>query len=171
MEITEAITTAIMYEGKVRDTYKEALEKSQDSVGRRIIQVLIREEQEHVEYLARVLKNWKETGELGKEILKTHIPSKEAILEAVQKVKGKMSANDNANENEIEILKKALKVEQETFGFYTSTVKELPAEGQKLFSHFLEIEEGHLAIVQAELDSVTGTGFWFDTAEIDLEAG
>jgi hypothetical protein len=34
---------------------------------------------------------------------------------------------------------------------------------------FLEIEDGHLAIVQAQLDSVQGMGFWFDIAEFRLE--
>jgi len=36
---------------------------------------------------------------------------------------------------------------------------------------FVEIEEGHRAIVQAEIDCVSGLGFWFDTAEFKLEAG
>ena len=31
-----------------------------------------------------------------------------------------------------------------------------------------EIEEGHLAIVQAELDSVTNTGAWFDWMEVQM---
>ena len=33
----------------------------------------------------------------------------------------------------------------------------------------LEIEEGHVAIVQAELDSLQGMGFWFDMQEFNLE--
>jgi hypothetical protein len=50
-------------------------------------------------------------------------------------------------------------------------VAELPPEGQQLFGRFLEIEEAHAAIVQAEIDSVNGTGFWFDVMEFSLEAG
>jgi hypothetical protein len=40
-----------------------------------------------------------------------------------------------------------------------------------LFQRFVEIEQGHLAIVQAEIDSVSGLGFWFDMREFDLETG
>lgn len=40
-----------------------------------------------------------------------------------------------------------------------------------MFRHFLEIEDGHTAIVQAEIDALEGNGFWFDFAEFDLEAG
>jgi hypothetical protein len=43
--------------------------------------------------------------------------------------------------------------------------------GQNLFSRFLEIEDGHAAIVQAEMDSVNQSGFWFDLKEFDLEVG
>jgi hypothetical protein len=50
-------------------------------------------------------------------------------------------------------------------------VTELDAAGRELFSHFLEIEQGHQAIVQAEIDALTGLGFWFDFAEFKLEAG
>ena len=50
-------------------------------------------------------------------------------------------------------------------------VNELPAEARPLFRRFVEIEEGHEKIVQAEIDSVSGLGFWFDIQEFDLSAG
>jgi hypothetical protein len=40
-----------------------------------------------------------------------------------------------------------------------------------MFQRFPEIEDGHNAIVQAELDSVQGLGYWFDVEEFKLEAG
>jgi hypothetical protein len=42
-------------------------------------------------------------------------------------------------------------------------------EGQKMFARFLEIEENHIAAVQAELDYITNTGYWFDFKEFDME--
>ena len=50
-------------------------------------------------------------------------------------------------------------------------MRELPAEAQALFQRFVEIEQGHQAIVRAEIDSVSGLGFWFDMQEFNLEAG
>ncbi len=41
---------------------------------------------------------------------------------------------------------------------------------EPLFDRFLEIEEGHVTIVQGELDAVQGLGFWFDVMEFSLEA-
>jgi len=48
-------------------------------------------------------------------------------------------------------------------------VSELSGVRQKLFARLLEIEEGHVAIVQTEIDAVSRTGLWFDFEEFDLE--
>ena len=48
-------------------------------------------------------------------------------------------------------------------------VSTLEGDGRALFRRFVEIEEGHQAIVQAEIDSVNGLGVWFDTMELSLE--
>ena len=50
-------------------------------------------------------------------------------------------------------------------------VEELPEGARPLFRRFLEIEDGHLAMVQAEIDTLAGTGFWFDVQEFSLEVG
>jgi rubrerythrin len=70
---------------------------------------------------------------------------------------------------ELEMLKKALALEIEATRFFTRMVSELADEERRLFSRFVEIESGHEAIVQAEIDAVTGLGFWFDYTEFRLE--
>ena len=72
---------------------------------------------------------------------------------------------------ELEWLQRALKLEQETGAFYKKVVGELSEEGQQLFQRFVEIEEGHAAIVQAEIDSVQGIGYWFDVQEWQFQDG
>ncbi|MDI9621457.1 MAG: hypothetical protein QM379_06195, partial [Acidobacteriota bacterium] len=73
--------------------------------------------------------------------------------------------------NEMDLLKRALVLVRATSGFYRSLVDTLPAGQRELFARFLAIEEGHLAIVQAEIDAVAGHGHWFDFQEFSLEAG
>jgi hypothetical protein len=60
-------------------------------------------------------------------------------------------------------------VERETSAFYQEMVGTLDGTGHSLFERFVEIEGGHLALVQAEIDSLSGSGYWFDTAEFSLE--
>ncbi|KPJ48655.1 MAG: hypothetical protein AMJ41_04510 [candidate division Zixibacteria bacterium DG_27] len=168
MTVEEAIRTAIDYETRVRDVYADAVGQTADPVGKRILGVLANEEQHHLDYLQSKLQQWKTSGEVTSEGLKTAIPSREVIEAGVNKLETHL-AGQNRRVAELQILKKALDVELETGNFYKKMVKELPAAGQRLFARFVEIEEGHLAIVQAELDYASGTGFWFDFMEFNLE--
>ena len=72
---------------------------------------------------------------------------------------------------EVQLAQQAVEAEKEAAAFYAKMVGDLGAEGQELFTRFVEIEEGHLAIAQAEVNAATGLGFWFDVREFDLEAG
>jgi rubrerythrin len=140
-----------------------------DEVGRKVFKVLADEEQGHVAYLEAKLAALRKDGAIEPGGLRTAIPPKDAIAAGVRALERKLDAG--ARNPEVELLRRALAVEQETSAFYRKLVGELPAEGQAFFRGFVAIEEGHVAIVQAEIDALTGTGFWFDFQEFDLEAG
>jgi len=165
--IEEAIKTAIDFENRVRDVYSEAAGESEHETGRRLFKLMAEEEQHHVDYLEHALKKWREIGELSAEGLKTAVPSAATVASGVAKLKTELGERPSGAE--IDHLKKAHAVETETSGFYRRMTEELPEEARKLFSRFLEIEEGHLAIVQAEIDHVSGTGYWFDVREFNQE--
>lgn len=172
MNLEEAIKTAITYESRVYNTYRDAMEKAESEAGRRVFETLCKEEKEHVEYLRERLTEWQEGGVIKIAALGTAIPSKEAIDKGVARLREKVSGRAREKmAGEMVLLKRALEVEVETSNFYNEMVRTLDNEGKTLFQRFVEIEEGHQAIVQAEMDCVGGLGFWFDTAEFNLEAG
>jgi rubrerythrin len=167
MTLEEAIKTAIDYEEKVRDVYLQARSEATNDVGKRVFRILSKEEQEHVDFLRRKQAELQDTGKVTAEKLATAIPSREAIAEGVAKLENKMESEDRGVE--LKMLRKAFQVEVETSEFYQKMVKELDLEGQRFFEPFLEIEEGHVALVQAEVDCLSGTGYWFDMREFSLE--
>lgn len=169
--IEKAIKDAIEYESKVRNVYKEFEMQATDSVGKRVLKVLAEEEQHHLDYLENRLQEWQNTSKITPERLETVVPSKEIIESEVGKLKEKMQGPTRSSDAELQMLKKALQVEIETSEFYRRMVEELPEEGRQLFARFVEIEEGHRAIVQAEIDYLTGSGYWFDFREFRSEAG
>lgn len=172
MNLEEAIKTALDYEGKVHKTYLEAMEQATDDIGRRVFKTLCDEERQHIKYLRDRLDEWQRTGKITVAELGTAIPSRETIDEGVERLREKVAPEGGGKYGaELEMLKRALQVEIETGNFYREMVQTLDAEGQKMFERFVEIEEGHQAIVQAEIDCVSGTGFWFDTPEFRLEVG
>jgi len=167
MTIEEAIKTAIEYETRIRDIYGDAAEVVSDPAGKRILQMLRDDEQHHVEYLMDRLELWEKTGKLSDKKLESTIPPFETIQRGMKKVRAHMSPENRSGERDI--LSKALKAEVETSNFYKKMVKELSDQGEKMFARFLEIEENHIAAVQAELDYITKTGYWFDFKEFDME--
>jgi rubrerythrin len=167
MTIEEAIKTAIEFEAQVGGFYRRASENASDSVGKRVFKVLADEEQMHREYLKSKLDEWRKTGKITAKKLDTAIPSTERVTEGMSKLKTRKGGRDRGGE--LQMLAEALDVELKTSNFYKKMVKELPADGQQLFEHFVEIEEGHLAIVRAEIDYLSKTGYWFDFKEFDME--
>jgi rubrerythrin len=160
MTIEEAIQTALQYENEIRDLYKNAVDRVADPTGKRVCTVLAREEQDHVDYLENRLAEWRQGGKVADATLETALPSPDKIALAAHEVSASISGVDRGTD--LEMLGKALEAERKTSTFYRQMVSELPPEGQKLFEHFVAIEDGHLAIVQAEIDSLSGTGNWFD---------
>jgi len=169
MHIEEAITMALQYENRVVGVYEEAMKTTLDPTGKHVFEVLVREEQQHVAFLKAKLEEWKKTGQVMSSGLSTAVPSRERIEEGVRKLRSRVATE--AKETELQLLKRALDIEDETSGFYARVVGELPPEHRPLFERFVEIENGHLAIVQAEMDAVSGLGYWFDMREFNIEGG
>jgi len=167
--IEEAIKTAIDYETRVGILYADAVKQATDSTGKRVFGLLAGEEKQHLKYLKSKLEEWQRTGKITPEKLQTAVPSREAIMAEAGKLKAHMPSKPRGTE--LNLLTKARDVETETSNFYKQMVAELSDEGQQMFAHFVRIEEGHLALVQAELDALSGLGFWFDMPEFNLEAG
>jgi len=166
MTLEKAIKTAIDYEIKVRDSYLGGVSKIGDPTGRRVFEVLGKEEQGHVDYLQAKLAEWQNNGKVKAEKLSTVVPAKQVIDRGVRKLDAHLSTKDYGTE--LEMLRKALALEIETSEFYKKMVAELKTDGE-LFQRFLEIEEGHQAIVQAEIDYITRSGTFFDFQEFTLE--
>ncbi len=172
MTLQEAIGTALDYEVKVRDHYLEGAKVLEDPKGKALFDLLGKEEQGHVDYLEHCLAEWKETGKVGSaKPVESLLPKGVAWIDQAKKRLQQRPGKRVASATELESVKLALQYEKEASGFYRTLVSTLPESERELFATFLTIEDGHVALVQAQLDMVTGLGFWFDTMEFNLEAG
>jgi rubrerythrin len=167
MTLEEAIRTAIDYEVQARNAYEKAAKSVSDPIGNRILKALAKDEQLHVQYLTQKLDQWKETGKITVEKLKSVIPSRKIILREFNRVKDRMVQAGRGGEKQI--LSEALKMEMDASSFYRKLVEEMSDEAQQMFANFLEMEERHVSAVQAELDYFTKSGYWFDFKEFDME--
>jgi len=165
--LEEAITNAIDYETRIRDLYREAVQGTADPKGRQIFQALADDEQRHIDYLEAKRTQWYGEGRITVESLTSLIPAPEWLAANLEGLKQQMSREDRSDEKRM--LSKALQVEVETSAFYRQLVEQMEGDARAMFARFLEIEDGHIAAVQAELDYISHTGFWFDFQEFDME--
>jgi rubrerythrin len=169
MDLQAALSGAIEYEHRIRDYYAGCAKKVTDPKGQRIFAILAREEQGHVEYLESRLAEWKASGAVKEAELPTLLPSAAWIQAETKKLANRMNGAEGASAQEIGFLKEALDLERKTSAFYGELVAKLEPGHRGLFARFLEIENGHVAIVQAEIDALAGHGHWFDFMEFSLE--
>ncbi len=168
MKVEEAIVTALQYENKVRDHYIWAASESGDPKGKQFFDVLAREEQGHVDYLESRLAQWRSEKTLSADPIKSVIPSPDFLQKGLEMIKASKEARDYSDD--YKRLFTALKLEEEVSLYYKGLVDTLEDKDAKaMFGRFLEIEDGHTAIVQAEVDVLTRTGFFYDFQEFNLE--
>ena len=167
MTLEEAIKTAIEYETRIRDIYREAETAVDDKIGKKIFAALGNDEQHHIEYLEHTLEQLTINGNFDSKQLESVIPSGKSIQQEAAKIESLVAKEFYGIRKQM--LSRALKAEIETSDFYRRMVDELPAEGKSLFSRFLEIENNHVNAVQFELDYMSKTGYWFDFKEFDME--
>jgi rubrerythrin len=172
MLLTEALDTALAFERKIRNLYAGCAHKTQDPKGQRLFSVLAKEEQGHVEHLEGLLQALQETGTVPETRLVSILPTP-AWVEAearklAQEAVGAATAGDTFKV-ELDLLKEALDVERRASAMYADLVAGLDPVHRPIFARFLEIETGHVGIVQAEIDALAGHGHWFDFMEFSLE--
>ena len=167
MKIEEAISEAIAYETRIRDLYREAADRTSDAKGVQVFETLAADEQRHIDYLEHKRRQWRQEGRLSVEPLDSLVPPAERFPSEMVALQAQMEREDRTDEKRM--LSKALQVEVETSAFYRRMVGEMEGDAQAMFARFLEIENGHVAAVQAELDYISHNGFWFDFQEFDME--
>ena len=149
MDLQEALSASIEYEHRVRDHYAGAATQSLDAKAKKIFATLAREEQGHVTYLESRLAEWKQTGTVTDAELPTLLPPPAWLQEESRKLESVAAGRELPGSAEMELFKVALELERTTSGFYQGLVEQLEPRHAHLFARFLEIELGHVAIVQA----------------------
>ena len=110
MNLEKAIQTAIEYEIKARDIFANASESIADPVGRRIFQMLAKDERRHIDYLNKTLQGWLRTGEVTFGELMSVVPAKGVITKGSRDLQSRI-LDHHRSSGTLSILKKALDAE------------------------------------------------------------
>ncbi len=158
---------AMEYERKIRDLYGEAARQAASPEVKRFFQMLSDDEQRHFDYLTEQLGGWETSRTLKLKPIHSIVPVMGDVEKQTLPVKKELAEEDRGDVKQA--LSKALKAEVETSDFYRRLTEEFSDDAKELFAGFLAIEENHVAAVQAELDYLNKSGYFFDVREFDME--
>lgn len=166
-EQAEALRTAIDTEKAGYRLYMRAAKKTSDPAGKAAFEQLANDEMDHIRVLTAVYSSvgGGEPWMTYREALESLGPTPPGeIIFPEDEAPGSKPLSD------VEALRKALAFEEKSVEYYAARLAGAREEkARSFYGSLVQMEEGHVKIVRAEIDSLTGTGFWLDYREISLE--
>lgn len=168
LDLATIFATAIELEMTGLETYLRFGIRTKDVTGKNMYMRLAKDELDHLRIFEKYRVRLLAAQELAitPEEIKPIAFVKPELREVDVKTKGEEHAD------ELTALQTALDLERRSIEFYANWAsKTTDAELRRLLLNLKEVEESHFDLIQTEIDSLTGTGFWFGVPEFDLEAG
>jgi rubrerythrin len=165
-EIYKALETAISGEKHSLKTYLEFAYQTRDESGKNMFIRLALDEFSHIQILETQREVYQEKEcfmpiKIAPSEIEKLIP---VIKEKSARVKG-LEGLDQMN-----ALRTALALEDRAIKFYQeqAEITEDP-EARMMYERLKEMEQAHYELIQAEIDYIEKTGFWFNLQEFSLE--
>ncbi len=161
-----ALKTAIEIEDNGLLNFLKFARQTKDVTGKNMFIRLAMDEHEHRLIIEKQLNNLL----VGKPLIKIEIPKSE-IEEIAPKIREKQQrTRGESGLLEIDALNTALDLERKAAKFFRDQEKLVSdPEAKALFIRLAEWEDAHFDLIQAELDSIQGTGFWFGIPEFQMD--
>jgi rubrerythrin len=161
-ETLAALATALEAEKQSLRTYLRLAWDTRDASGKQMFIRLATDEFEHMRLLETWQADMRPPGAIE--------PS--AIERLVPKLSDKsLQIRGTQGQHQLAALTTALDLEKSARTFYEEQgrlAREEPA--RVLFNRLAEMEAAHYTLIQAEIDSIQETGFWFGLPEFTLES-
>jgi rubrerythrin len=165
-EVKEAIQVAIQLEKDGRQFFEKAAEETKNELGKKMFLKLASDEVRHLVTFEKMFKSLADP-KTWKELLK-ETPPRERMPYFSEKAESRSPVEKGAGE--VEALRQALEVERKAIDFFKEVAKQASdPEASRIFEIIAEEEVSHYDLIQAQIDSVTNAGFWFDVGEFKMD--
>lgn len=163
-ENMNAIEIAIKMENDAIDFYREAADRVQNPVGKKMFLSITEDEKRHLQLLSQIFNEI--------DIKLENVSPMKNIQTVFQSMKDAMMQKVAASKDELEAFKIAMQMEKEGLEFYKKAEAEAPAAREKaLFERLVKEEEQHYAIFANTYDFMSDTGNWFMWDEHSIVEG
>ncbi len=167
-DVIELLKKAIQLEKNGLKNYLKYARQTADIYGKNMFILLANDEFDHMTLLENVVAD-----------LDQHAPLKEVRIDlsAIEKVVPKLREKDvltkgTEGQDQLSALRTAVNLERDSIELYEKIRDQAEdPEVKRIAQRLVEMEESHYELIQAEIDAILGTGFWFGYKEFDLNAG
>ena len=167
-EVVELLKKAIQLEKNGQKNYLKYARQTADFFGKNMFILLVNDEFDHMTLLENLVAD-----------MDHQLPLKEVRIDlsAIEKVIPKLREKDvltkgTEGQDQLSALRTAANLERDSIHLYEKIRDQAEDPAVKRFAHRLvEMEDSHYQLIQAEIDAILGTGFWFGYKEFDLNAG
>lgn len=161
----DAIKDAIILEINGRKFFNHAAEVTHHPKGKKMFLHLAEEEVKHLETFSNMFNEILGGSDWKKDLIPDDV-SGEAPL--VEKLKESMKSAEG--KGDVEALRIGMELERNAITFFqeAAAATDDPV-AKKIFLEISEEEKFHFDLLQAQYDSVTGSGFWLGSAEFQMD--
>lgn len=152
--------------------YLEAAEATSAARGKHMFLTLAKDELDHLAYLDGAFRTLMRDGVLPAMPAPAPVePTAGPVRPEVFPSPKEVAREVKATAGERDALKRGMQAEQDSIALYSQAAAQAETDAEKaLFRSLVAVEQGHLAILQGEYDSINQTGFWMGFQEFSMES-
>ena len=164
--VKELIKEAIKLEINGKAFFNRAAELTENELGKKMFHRLAQEEVKHLEAFSKLFSSIMKTDDWKKELEQEELKGTSDVIEELcsrmERAEGK---------SEIEALRIGMELEQKAIDFFRGCCEGTDDPvSREIFEKIADEERFHYDLLQAQYDSLTGSGFWLDHTEFKMDS-
>lgn len=164
-DVEKAIKEAIILEINGRKFFNHAAEVTHHPKGKKMFLHLAEEEVKHLEIFGNMFNEILGGSDWKKDLIPGDVTGEAPLVEKL-----KESLKQEERKGDVEALRIGMELESNAIKFFQEAAAGTDDPvAKKIFLEISEEEKFHYDLLQAQYDSVTGSGFWLGSAEFQMD--
>ncbi len=164
-DVKALIQEAIKLEINGQAFFNHAAAATHNELGKKMFVRLAQEEVKHLEAFSRIFSEIVKSDDWKRQVRSEELKGPSAVI---QELADRMKRAEG--KSEIEALRIGMELETKAIDFFTSSAKGMEdPKAKEIFEKIADEERFHYDLLLAQYDSVTGSGFWLDSAEFQMD--
>ncbi|MGQ9671645.1 MAG: ferritin family protein [Candidatus Aminicenantales bacterium] len=159
------IEEAIKLEINGQAFFKKAADLTHNELGKKMFHRLADEEVKHLDAFSRLFSSVIKSEDWKKQVEREKLKDSSPVIEELEK---RMRRAEG--QSEVEALRIGMELEEKAIDFFGQAAGAMgDPKAKEIFKKIADEERFHYDLLQAQYDSVTGSGFWLDSAEFQMD--